>query len=85
MKPMREEQIPDFVHALLAIGCDICAIGDTHYVIGDIDTTPKARRAVKRELERIEREYADRDHLRPQIARYLQSIGRGVPMPIPDW
>ena len=81
---MKEEQIPDFVHGLLAIGCDICAIGDRHYVIGDTVTTPKSRRAAKRELERIEREYADRDHLRPQIARYLQSIGRGVPMPIPD-
>ncbi|MFN7103500.1 MAG: hypothetical protein ACK4N1_12865 [Pseudorhizobium sp.] len=81
---MRKEQIPDFVHDLLAVGCDICAIGDTHYVIGDTDMTPEARRAAKSELERIERVYADRDHLRPQIAKYLQSIGRGVPMPIPD-
>ncbi|MCQ7029680.1 hypothetical protein MRO55_24570, partial [Escherichia coli] len=78
MTPMREDQIPDFVRELLAIGCDICAIGDAHYVIGDTDMTPKARRAAKSELGRIEREYGDRDHLRSQIASYLQSIGRGV-------
>ncbi|KEQ03402.1 hypothetical protein GV67_13445 [Pseudorhizobium pelagicum] len=70
--------------ALMAAGCDICAIGDAHYVKGDINLPPKARRAAKLELERIEREYADRDHLRLEIARYLQSIGRGVAMPIPD-
>ncbi|MFN7025202.1 MAG: hypothetical protein ACK4QP_11900 [Pseudorhizobium sp.] len=37
MNKMREEQIPDFVKEVVATGCDMCAVGGEHYLIGDAD------------------------------------------------
>lgn len=36
---MLESEIPAFVVDMIAIGCDICAIGHDSYVIGDADLT----------------------------------------------
>jgi hypothetical protein len=73
MNRMREDQIPDFVRELLAIGCDICAIGDEHYAIDDGDLAPEVGRP---KLDRISAEYGNRDHLKLEIVAYLHSIGR---------
>lgn len=37
MKLMKAEQIPQFVEDVVALGCEICAIGDVGYVMGDAD------------------------------------------------
>jgi hypothetical protein len=81
MKQMREEQIPNFVRAVVATGCDIRAVGPRHFVIDDTDLPRRISRAAKLQLERIEDEYGCRDHLRAEIAAYLYSIGRGYQPP----
>lgn len=37
MKQMKTDQIPLFVQDIVALGCEICAVGDFGYVIGDAD------------------------------------------------
>jgi hypothetical protein len=37
MVKMTEAQIPDFVREILATGCDMRAVGDEHYLVGDAD------------------------------------------------
>lgn len=72
MKIMQASEIPAFVEEVISAGCDICAIDDEGYVIGDIEEMHKARA----ELRRISDSYGDRDFLRKEIAAYLRSLGR---------
>lgn len=81
MKQMRKEQIPDFIRAVVATGCDICAVGPRHFVIDDNNLPRKLSRPAKLQLERIEEEFGSRDHLRGEIAAYLYAIGRGYQPP----
>lgn len=73
---MSSDQIPEFVEAVLATGCDICAVAQNGYVIGDSDFPPEIRDSVRGELRRIVGNFGERDHLLHEIADYLQSIGR---------
>lgn len=79
MKLMREEQIPDFVADVIGIGCNITAIGDKFYVIGDADLPEPQRTEVQPVLHELTQRYGSRDHLSPQIVQYLHSIGRSYP------
>ena len=57
MQKMREEQIPQFVREILTTGCDMCAAGDEHYLIGDADLSEEAYEAVEPKLKRIWAKY----------------------------
>ncbi|WP_246801104.1 hypothetical protein [Mesorhizobium amorphae] len=58
---------------MIEAGCDICAIGHLFYLLSDLDG-----KAPWRKVKRIEEEFGDRDHLRPEIVAYLRSIGRYI-------
>jgi hypothetical protein len=69
---MKESEIPAFVESIIEAGCDICAIGRRHYVLGDIEEM----HAAANELQRIHERFGERDPLRYEIAAYLRSLGR---------
>lgn len=73
---MREDQIPEFVTDVIASGCNIEALGDSMYFIGDADLPAEDYERIAPELAQIDRKYGPRDHLRLQIIEYLRSIGR---------
>ncbi|WP_367226882.1 hypothetical protein [Mesorhizobium sp.] len=81
MKRMRETDIPAFVRDVAATGCDICAIGPGHYVMGDVDVPRGKRRGLYKKLAEIDARYGSRDHLRYKIASHLTSIGRHLEAP----
>tara|TARA_R110002020_G_scaffold170523_4_gene360281 strand:+ start:2160 stop:2609 length:450 start_codon:yes stop_codon:yes gene_type:complete len=81
LKLMREDQIPDFVRDVVATGCDIRAVGEDHYVVGDADLSVEAYEAAEPELDRIWKEYGDHSQLKLEIITYLHSIGRSYPEP----
>ena len=64
MKSMRENEIPEFVREIIATGCDMRAVGDHHYLVGDSDLSEEAFDAVEKDLDRIWTEYGDHDHLK---------------------
>jgi hypothetical protein len=76
MKIMVEDDIPTFVEAVIATGCDITAIGDHLYTIGDADLPEPERFKMQLELEDIGVRFGERDHLKAEIITYLHSIGR---------
>jgi hypothetical protein len=76
MKIMVEDDIPTFVEAVIATGCDITAIGDHSYTIGDADLPEPERFKMQLELEDIGVRFGERDHLKAEIITYLHSIGR---------
>lgn len=78
---MTEDQIPEFVEAVLATGCEMCAIGTTAYVFGDADLTREHQDRIADELNRIDDYFGDREHLRFEIIAYLRSIGRKEELP----
>jgi hypothetical protein len=83
---MLESEIPDFVAEIVATGCDMCAIGDRHYLIGDADLSDEEDEVAQPLLQRIGETYGSRGHLHFEIIAYLRSIGRFVdtndfPMP----
>ena len=80
-KRMTEDQIPEFVREVAATGCNICAIGNHSYMIGDVDLPDDVYDGVKLDLKRIAEKYQARDHLRSRIVEYLHSIGRSYPFP----
>ena len=57
MKLMKAEQIPQFVQDVVALGCEICAIGDVHYVFGDADLPIERAEALAPEFLRINETY----------------------------
>lgn len=73
-RQMKASDIPAFVVDVIEAGCNICAIGDESYVIGDIDEQD----AAIEEIERIGEKYGDRDLIRLEIVDYLWSIGRYI-------
>lgn len=83
---MLASEIPDYVAEIVATGCDMCAIGDRHYLIGDADLSDEEFEVAAPELQRIGEAYGSCGHLRFEIIAYLRSIGRyvdpaTVPMP----
>ncbi len=81
MKRMRKEDIPAYVEAKAATGCDITAIGDEYYIIGDADLPKPRCFDVQPELAEISEEFGECDHLRREIIAYLHLIGRSY---VPD-
>ncbi|WP_363292816.1 hypothetical protein [Mesorhizobium sp.] len=81
MKRMREKDIPAFVERVAATGCNICAVGPGHFVMGDVDVPRGKRRGLYKKLQEIDSRYGSRDHLRNKIASHLRSIGRYVDAP----
>ncbi|WP_026616047.1 hypothetical protein [Ensifer aridi] len=77
-KLMKASEIPAFVDEIVKTGCDICAVGHDKYVLGDSDLSPAHYKKARRELDRIEETYGDRDFLKLEIVAYLRSIGRYV-------
>lgn len=75
---MKVSEIPAFVEDVIRTGCSICAVGHDKYVVGHADLSPAEYEKVRRELEKIEDAYGERDFLKLEIARYLRSIGRYV-------
>lgn len=73
---MREHQIPAFVADVITIGCNIWAVGDDMYIFGDADLPEEDCERIAPELDRIQREYGPRDHLKLAIIAYLRSTGR---------
>lgn len=73
---MRKDEIPDFVDEIIATGCPITAIGDGLYVLGEIDVPEEDIERVSRQVAEISARYGERDHLRSEIAVFLQEIGR---------
>jgi hypothetical protein len=78
---MTEDQIPDFVEAVTAIGCEMCAIGTFGYVIGEADLPEQHRKRIAEELRRINAVFGERDHLKNEIIAYLRRIGRVFELP----
>lgn len=78
MKVMQEKDIPAFVHAITNTGCDITAVGQDLYVIGDSDLPKDQADAAQPVLANLDRNFGRRDHLRREIAAYLRSIGRFI-------
>lgn len=75
-KLMDKAEIPAFVDAVIAAGCDIRAIDDRRYVIGDLDFIGDQWESSTPMLAEICREFGDRDFLTREICLYLHSIGR---------
>ncbi|QDG94596.1 dihydroxy-acid dehydratase (plasmid) [Rhizobium sp. NIBRBAC000502774] len=75
---MTEDQVPEFVDAIIATGCPICAVGHELYVFAEIDLPPEDIDRVSAEVHNICTAYGERDHLRREIAAYLRSLGRYV-------
>ncbi|MET3648964.1 hypothetical protein [Phyllobacterium ifriqiyense] len=83
---MTESEIPRFAEEVIKIGCNICAVGDGLYVIGDAHISDEEYDEVAIKLGRIKEKYGDRDHLKPQIVAYLRSLGRYLDDPdITHW
>jgi hypothetical protein len=77
---MTEDQIPDFVREVAAIGCEIIAVlGTGGYLIGDADLSVDDYDIAAPKLREICDRYGDRDHLVAEIAEYLISIDRYYP------
>lgn len=81
---MKKEDIPAFVEAVASTGCDITAIGEEFYTIGDVDIPEPLCFEVQRELTQISKRFGQRDHLRREIVAYLHSIGRSYKPEDPD-
>lgn len=71
---MKASDIPAFVDRVIKAGCDICAVGQFNYCLGDLEEMA----AAQDELQRIGEEFGDRDFLLPEIAAYLRTIGRYI-------
>lgn len=73
---MEATDIPAFVDEIIATGCDIRAVEDHSWLIGDADLPYDDGLAVQPELVRIDQYYGKRTHLKVAIISYLNSIGR---------
>lgn len=69
--------IPSFVGEVLALGFDISAIGDRHFVIDDAPLSRKVRASAMKRLLEVRAKYGREDHLRKHLTGYLHQIGRG--------
>lgn len=75
---MTEDQVPEFVDAILATGCPICAVGHDTYVFAELDVPEDEFECVVKDVAAICGRYGQRDHLRLDITAYLRSIGRHI-------
>lgn len=73
---MHEHHFPAFVADVIAIDRNIWAVGDDMYIFGDSDLPEEDCERIAPELDRIQREYGPRDHLKLAIIAYLRSTGR---------
>lgn len=73
---MTEDQVLEFVDAIIATGCPITAVGHDTYVFGETDLAAEDIDRVVNEVDVICQRYGQRDHLRLEITTYLRSIGR---------
>jgi len=73
-RQMKPKQIPAFVNEVIKAGCNIRAVGDVGYVIGDIDEQIRAAD----ELDKITNKFGERDLLKLKIVDHLRLIGRGI-------
>ncbi|BCH12054.1 hypothetical protein MesoLj131c_63120 [Mesorhizobium sp. 131-3-5] len=80
---MKASEIPAFVDRVIKAGCDICAIGNRVYVLGDVEEMA----AAADDLARIGEEFGDRDFLLPEIVAHLKTLGRYIDpeSPIETW
>jgi hypothetical protein len=75
---MRDEDIPAFVEAVIETGCNICAVGQLGYVLGDVDLPPHRQEEIAPRPREISETFGERDHLMPKIIAHLRSIGRCI-------
>ncbi|NSL25100.1 hypothetical protein [Agrobacterium tumefaciens] len=78
---MTEDQVPEFVDAIIATGCPISAVGHDIYVFAEIDLPDEDIDRVAAEIHAICERYGERDHLRLEIVAYLRSLGRFLDLP----
>lgn len=78
---MTEDQVPEFVDAIIATGCPITAVGHDIYVFAEIDLPDEDIDRVVEEIHAICEIYGERDHLRLEIVAYLRSLGRFFDLP----
>ncbi|MGP4804248.1 hypothetical protein ACSV5G_10800 [Agrobacterium cavarae] len=78
---MRKDEIPEFVEAILATGCPMCAVGHDTYVFGEIDVPEDRFDLVVKQVQDICDLYGERGHLLLEITAYLRSIGRAFDLP----
>lgn len=78
---MTENQVPEFVDAIIATGCPITAVGHEIYVFAEIDLPDEDIDRVVQEIHAICERYGERDHLRLEITAYLRSLGRFYDLP----
>lgn len=78
---MTEDQVPEFVDAIIATGCPISAVGHDIYVFAEIDLPDEDIDRVAAEIHAICERYGERDHLRLEIVAYLRSLGRFFDLP----
>ena len=75
---MRADEIPAFVDAVVATGCDICAVGHDAYVIGDADLSEAELIEALPKLRVVEKQFGERDFLKMEIVAHLRSLGRYI-------
>jgi hypothetical protein len=80
MQLMKPEEIPAFVQAIIETGCDITAIGEDRYFLGDADLPKAHYERIEPVLMDIDRRFGNRDHLRKEIVAHLRAIGRHIPV-----
>lgn len=76
MNTMDKDDIPAFVDAVVATGCDITAVGYHSYTIGDLNLPEPICYEVQDALDAIAAKFGDRDHLKDEIIFYLHAVGR---------
>lgn len=54
---MRSDEIPAFVEAIIETGCDICAVGQEFYVIGDADLSDAEFDVARPKLHAIDKQF----------------------------
>lgn len=75
---MRKDQIASFVEEILNTGATLYAVGEEHYFFGDLDVADGQAEEVIARVNAICERYGPRDHLRPEIASHLNSLGRRI-------
>jgi hypothetical protein len=69
---MRVSEIPAFIDDVVEAGCDICAVGDDKYVLGEFEE----QEAAADKLRRLDERYGNRDFLKLEIVAHLRTLGR---------
>ncbi|MBY5721891.1 hypothetical protein HFO33_36060 [Rhizobium leguminosarum] len=75
---MRHDEIPAFVEAVIAMGCDICAVDNDMYVFRDADLSRRELVEASPKIRVVDEKFGDRDFLKHEIVAHLRSLGRYV-------